>query len=63
VLPLPLNVSKTISPGFVVAAIYTAIDSGDILVGYENVLKKAPLLAEGNGFSNKFLMSFNLTSP
>ena len=47
VLPLPPKVSKTVSPGLVIDAIYTAIDSGEILVGYENVLKKAPLLADG----------------
>jgi hypothetical protein len=31
--PLPPNTSKTVSPGFVCAAIYIAMDSGEILVG------------------------------
>mgnify|MGYP007025230655 CR=1 FL=1 len=50
-------------PGLVIDAIYTAIDSGEILVGYENVLKKAPLLADGNGLSNSFFISLTLLAP
>ena len=33
------------------------------LVGYENVLKKAPLLADGNGLSNSFFISLTLLAP
>jgi hypothetical protein len=51
-------VSRTTSPGLVILAIYTAIDSGEIFVGYENALKKAPDRVEGNGFSKIFIKSF-----
>jgi hypothetical protein len=49
VVPLPPKGSRTEAPGSVWQAMNIAIASGDILVGYEKALNKAPFLVEGNG--------------